>query len=75
MSEIVLAATFSNIQEAAIAKGMLDSYGIPSFVDNEIMSTVYPIGFNALGETRLMVKASDLDRALELLEEHKDIND
>lgn len=45
MSEIVLAATFPNIQAAAIAKGMLDSYGIPSFVDNEIMSTVYPIGF------------------------------
>ncbi len=74
MSEIVLAATFPNIQAAAIAKGMLDSYGIPSFVDNEIMSTVYPIGFNALGEARLMVNASDLDRALKLLDEHSDIN-
>lgn len=74
MSEIVLAATFPNIQAAAIAKGMLDSYGIPSFVDNEIMSTVYPIGFNALGEARLMVNTSDLDRALKLLDEHSDIN-
>ena len=74
MSEIVLAATFPNIQAAAIAKGMLDSYGIPSFVDNEIMSTVYPIGFNALGEARLMVNADGLDRALKLLDEHRDIN-
>ena len=74
MSEIVLAATFPNIQAAAIAKGMLDSYGIPSFVGNEIMSTVYPIGFNALGEARLMVNADDLDRALKLLDEHRDIN-
>lgn len=73
MSEVVLAATFPNIQEAAIAKGMLESYGIPSFVDNAVMSTIYPIGFNALGEARLMVNASDLDRALELLNEHKDI--
>lgn len=73
MSQIVLAATFPNIQAAAIARGMLESYGIPSLVDNEIMSTIYPIGFNGLGEVRLMVKESDLDRALQLLEEHKDI--
>lgn len=74
MSEIVLAATFPNIQAAAIARGMLDAYGIPSFVDNAIMSTVYPIGFNALGEARLMVNASDLERALKLLDEHQDRN-
>lgn len=73
--EIVLAATFGNIQAAAIAKGMLETNDIPAIVDNATFSSIYPIPFNSLGEVRLMVRKVDLNRALQLLQSHGDITE
>lgn len=75
MSDIVLAATFPNDRIASIARGMLEANGIPSILENQYMSGIYPISFNSLGEVRLMVNASQLEDALRLLNEHGDIND
>lgn len=72
MSDIVLAATFADLPSAAIAKGMLAANGIDSILDNATFSSIYPIGFNSLGEVRLMVAASDLDEARRLLDSHGD---
>lgn len=60
-------ATFATDWEAHIAAGVLEENGIPSTIDNEIFSSIYPIGFNSLGGIRLMVWQRDLDRARRLL--------
>ena len=66
--ELVLLRTFSTDWEAYIAKGVLDTEGIPSIINNGIMSGIYPIGFNKLGGVRLLVFQRDLDRAAKAIE-------
>ncbi|MCM1336298.1 MAG: DUF2007 domain-containing protein [Candidatus Amulumruptor caecigallinarius] len=73
MSQLVLAATFPDLPAAAIARGMLAANGIESILDNATFSSIYPIGFNTLGEVRLMVDVSDLAEARHLLTDHCDI--
>ncbi|MCH5319548.1 MAG: DUF2007 domain-containing protein [Paramuribaculum sp.] len=65
--ELVLLRTFSTDWEAYIAKGVLENEGIPSIVNNEIMSGIYPIGFNKLGGVRLLVFRRDLEKAAEAI--------
>ena len=72
MPEIVLAATFSDLPSASIAQGMLAANGIESILDNATFSSIYPVGFNTLGEVRLMVSAADLPAARSLLAAHAD---
>lgn len=62
-----LLATYSSDVEANIARGVLQTHGIPAFIDNEIMSGVYPCTLSPLGELRLMVRACDVDRARTVL--------
>ncbi|MBQ9073534.1 MAG: DUF2007 domain-containing protein, partial [Muribaculaceae bacterium] len=50
-----------------IAKGVLETNGIPCVINNEIMSSVYPITVTTLGAIRLMVFERDLETARELL--------
>lgn len=72
MPQILLAATFPDIQSASIAQGMLAANGIESILDNATFSSIYPVGFNTLGEVRLMVSAPDLPAARRLLAAHAD---
>lgn len=72
---IKLAATFSTIQAAYIAKGMLENHGIMSIINNEDFNSIYPIGFNSIGGVRLLVNEPDLNRAKQLLEEFHDDED
>ena len=67
-SELVLLKTFSTDWEAYIAKGVLENEGIPSIVNNDIMSGIYPIGFNKLGGVRILVFRRDLERAKKAIE-------
>lgn len=64
---LVLAATFARDWEAHLAKGILDENGIPSVIDNEIFASTLPLGFNSIGEIRLMVFSHDLSRARSIL--------
>jgi len=67
-NEIVLCHEFTNDAEAHIAEAALRNEGIEAIIDNEIFSRIYPIGFNTIGGTRLMVRRRDLDRATEIID-------
>lgn len=70
--KLVVLKTFFTDWEAYIAKGVLDTEGIPSIINNEIMSTIYPIGFNKLGGVRLLVFNRDFERAKKAIENCED---
>lgn len=62
-------ATFSTVQEAYIARGMLDAHGIPAMIPDEVMSgSVYPMTLTWAG-VDLLVPAADAPRARALLAE------
>lgn len=69
---LICVATFPNDAEAHIVAGMLEAEGIPTVLDNQIFSSLYPIGFNSIGAIRLMVRRCDSDRALNLMERDHD---
>lgn len=66
--EIVLCRRFYDDVAANLALGALRENGIPSTIDNQIFSSVYPLGMSSLGALRLMVFKKDLDRANEILD-------
>lgn len=70
---LVRIATFDHDWQAHIAKGLLAEHGIPSVIDNEIFSTIYPIGFNSLGGISLSVFTRDADPALAILSDSRDL--
>lgn len=68
-SSLVLLNEYYSDAEAYIAKGVLETNGIPCVINNEIMSSVYPITITSLGAIRLMVFERDLEAARSLLNE------
>ena len=68
----LLVAQFSSEQLAYMAKGMLEENGIESFIDTNIMGTLYG-SFGTWSPIRLFVKQADLERARLLLREHGDL--
>ena len=66
-STLVTLNVYNSDAEAYIAKGLLESNGIKCIIDNEIMSTIYPIPFSTIGQVRLMVLQRDENIARELL--------
>ncbi len=63
----VVCAVFSREPEAYLAKSILEEEGIFVAVLNDSFSRIYPIGFNSIGGIRLMVRQSDLQRALDII--------
>lgn len=63
---MVVLAEYNTITEAEISKSMLDSAGIWSMIRNEFMSAIYPIGTMP---AQLVVRATDLEKARELLQQ------
>jgi Putative prokaryotic signal transducing protein len=61
--ELVVVETFLSIAEANAARGSLRSAGIPAYLDNELTSR-----WTGAGGLRLMVPASFLEQASELLQ-------
>jgi len=61
--ELVLLETFLSPTEAKLGRGLLQSAGIPVYLDNELTST-----WTGAGGLRLMVPPSFLQRAKEILE-------
>ncbi len=62
---ILFNAYYSDV-DAYIAKGVLETNGIPCVINNEIMSSVYPITITTLGEIRLFIFRRDLYAARRL---------
>ncbi len=63
----VVCATFSREPEAYLVKSVLEQEGIFVAVLGDSLSRIYPIGFNSIGGIRLMVRSSDLERALDII--------
>lgn len=64
---------FNTVESAAIARGMLDSYGINAVVGGEgALSELFPPGLGNAG-VPLYVDEKDADRARKLLSEHGDM--
>lgn len=70
-NDLIIAATFDFDWQAHMAKGILDEHDIPSVLDNEIFSSLYPIGFNSIGGINLRVFRRDLERASEIIRQSK----
>lgn len=66
-SMLVVLRTFSDNVEAYIAKGVLESNGIVCILNDEIMSSVYPLTLTSIGGIKLLVRREDLDKAEENL--------
>jgi hypothetical protein len=63
--ELVTIRTFSNQGEAQIARGLLESCGIPVFLGDENLSRMEnPV---LIGGSKLQVRATDANTARELL--------
>lgn len=67
--KLVCVGKFANAIDAHIAKGVLDAQNIESVINNETFASVLPIGFNSIGQVTLWVKASDADRATQIVYE------
>lgn len=66
-----LVAQFNNGRDAAIAEGMLKSYGIETYVADNAMSTLYAAGAT-WAPVGLYVSEADAEHAAELLQQHSD---
>lgn len=71
--KLVTIKVFDNPVSASIARGMLESHGIPSMTANNDFSSLYPIGNPSISGVPLMVCRSDEEEALRLLGEHGDL--
>ena len=69
MVEVYKAA---NEMEAQVIKGLLESYGIPSFLKSHAAPSVHMFTVDGMGEVKVMVMSSMADRAKELIISDKD---
>lgn len=67
--ELYVVRTFAIVSDALIAKGMLESAGIDSFMADETVLGGNPFLSAALGGVRLFVNGDDLKQAAKLLDE------
>lgn len=65
---LVVLNVYSSDVEANIAKGVLETNGIPAIIDNEIFSSVLPVTLTSVGGLRLLVRREDEDIARQLLD-------
>ncbi len=60
---IVLCRSFYDDIAANLAAVALRDHDVPCTIDNQVFSSVYPLGMSALGALRLMVFKKDLEKA------------
>ena len=61
--------TFTYSHEISIVRGRLEAEDIECAVQDELMAQINPFYSNAIGGVKLQVRESDLERAIEILEE------
>ena len=67
--KIVVLETFDNPGLAGIAKSKLDAFGIPCFLSEEHMGTLYPFSHAGFSGIRLHVFEKDKHQAKEILDQ------
>lgn len=70
---IIRAFTFP--AEAHVAKSYLESYGIETYLQDEMTVQVHNFYSNAIGGVKLLVKESDCEQGIQLLKDGGFIND
>ena len=55
--------------EANVARALLETHGIRTFVSSDLSHAVFPLAIGGLGEVRLSVRADDAARATRLLDD------
>lgn len=69
--DIVVLQRFDNVIEANIAKSKLDAYGVPCFLTEENMASLYPGASNMMNSNvRLHIFRHDLERARQVMGEN-----
>lgn len=63
-NDLIVLREYDSVNEAEWDKSLLDGEGIYSMIRNEIMSSVYPLGF---APAQLVVQSADKKRAEEVL--------
>lgn len=63
----VLFGSFYSDVEAYILKGVLETNGIPCIINNELMSTVYPLPVSDVGSINVLIPAEMVDLAEEII--------
>jgi len=66
-SNLVLLGVYNSDVDAHIAKGVLETHGIPAIIDNEVFSSVFPATLTPVGGLRLLVHRGDEDAARKVL--------
>jgi hypothetical protein len=61
--------SFTYPHEAHLAKGYLESNGIETIIQDELMTQIYSLYSNALGGAKLLVKESDYEQGIQLLKD------
>lgn len=69
--EFIAIDAFNNYVEANIILGRLQEEGIECWLKDENTSTIMPIWNQATGGIRMMVAKTDVERALELLDQFR----
>jgi hypothetical protein len=67
-SKLIVLREYWNDVEAHIAKGVLETNGIPCIINNEIMSSIYPLSHTSFGAIKLLVRSEDAELAEQLLD-------
>lgn len=65
--EPMVCGVFTREPEAYLVKSILEGEGIFVAVINDSFSRIYPIGFNSIGGIRLMVRRSDFEMAMDII--------
>jgi len=69
--DIVVLQRFDNVIEANIAKSKLDAYGVPCFLTEENMASLYPGASNMMNSNvRMHIFRHDLERARQVMAEN-----
>jgi hypothetical protein len=69
--EIVLLMKTWTDGEAEMVRQLLASYGIPCQVVSDITHAIYPFTVDGLGEIQILVPASSLESARNILDDHR----
>lgn len=67
--KIVVFKKYVSVMAANLAKTKLDAYGIPCFLTNEQISSLYPVPFMSGMEVGLHIFKDDEGRVSEILDE------
>ena len=64
---LVVLNSYVNDADAYIAKGVLETNGVPCIINNEIFSSVYPVGLAPWGSIKLLIFRRDMEKAIRIM--------